>query len=170
MTYIGIDPGLNGAVAIITDNSFIKIIDTPIRTVQVPSKKSKSGKKNKRLYVESDMANIFRMYNHTTTMVCIEKQWARTKEGVSSSFTNGYGYGLWIGIIKALDIKHRVVTPMEWKKVMIGDKGADKSISCELAKEIFPQAELYTKRGRALDGRGDALLIGEYYRRIINNN
>lgn len=159
--FIGIDPGLSGAVAIIKEDGTAAVIDTP--TTQV-----KSGKKNKNLYVESLMADIFREYAGTNVTVSLEKAQSMPKQGVASTFSTGEGYGLWRGILAALQIPYTIVTPQKWKKAMMSGMGKEKSASCYRAQQLFPSVELFGPEGGAKDGRGDALLIAEYGRRISN--
>ena len=157
--YIGIDPGLSGAVAVITDTSLINIYDTPTTTI---TKGAGKAKKNKRVYIESEMAKILETYRHETTHVALESQHAFPKQGGVSNFTLGEGYGLWRGMLAALSLPYTLVTPNAWKKSLMAGMGKEKAASCVRAQQIYPTAELFTKRGRAIDGRGDALLIATY--------
>ena len=155
-TYIGIDPGLSGAVSIIHYTDNIDVFDTPTTEI-------KSGKKTKNVYRVSDMVNIISDYKHATAI--IEKQQSMPGQGVSSMFSIGYGYGLWLGILSALKISYIEITPQSWKKEMMAGMGKEKKASCYKVQQMFPDIEVFTKRGRALDGRADAILIAEYGRR-----
>lgn len=154
--YIGIDPGLSGAVCVLSDE--IRIFDTPSTVI-------KSGKKNKRKYLSGNMADILMPFKDQNTLVIIEKQNAMPGQGVVSMMSIGVGYGLWLGIISAYKIPYIEITPQSWKKELMSGMGKEKAASCFRAKQLFPDLELFTPRGRALDGRGDAVLIAEYGRR-----
>jgi len=158
MITIGIDPGLSGSVAVLGEEGIIKIYDTPVAEI-------KSGKKTKRAYVESEMARILSNYNIDGAHAAIEGQHAFPGQGVSSMYKLGLGYGLWVGILAALKIPYTVISSTKWKKGM-GLTGKEKAASCLRAQQLYPDAELFTERGRALDGRADALLIATYLKEI----
>ena len=161
---IGIDPGLNGGMAVIEqDNgSLIHVADTPTAKVQ-------SGKKTKSVHIESEMANLLKAYSTGEAMAAIELVHAMPKQGVVSQFNFGMGFGLWIGMLAALQIPYTKVTPKRWKKHMLDGMGKEKAASCIRAQQLYPSAELFTPRGRALDGRGDALLIAAYHHQTITS-
>ncbi len=159
MRVLGIDPGLDGAVVLI-DPPYYQ--DTP--TLKV-------GKGGKRTYNVVAMARILGgMTDGFDAHVFIEKQQARPKQGVSSTFSTGFGFGLWLGIISAFELPHTVVTPQEWTRETyrgIPAEGKDRSIlACE---RLFPTICLSKPKGRkpTMHGRADAALIAEYGRRML---
>lgn len=158
--YIGIDTGLNGAVAIISDNQ-VNVYDTP--TVEV-----KSGKRKKNMHVESGMVNILKAYKDKDVHVYIEKVHSMPGQGVRAMFSMGEGYGLWRGIVAALGMPYTLITPQSWKKAMMKGMGKEKAASCYRAQQLYPDVELFGSRGGAKDGRGDALLIAEYLKQQSN--
>lgn len=158
-TFIGIDPGLSGAIAVITDNSLIRIYDTPTTTITKGAGKSK---KNKRAYVESRMVEILSQYNYESVHIGIEKVHSMPGQGVASMFSMGYGYGLWIGIVVALKLPYTLITPQRWKKELMSGMSKEKAASCIRAQQLYPDGEFFTPRGRAWDGRGDSVLIATY--------
>jgi hypothetical protein len=87
------------------------------------------------------------------------------KQGVSSTFCTGYGYGLWIGIITALGLPWTAVRANTWKKAMLaGLDKSDKNVSRVAAVRMFPQ--LAADLSRVSDhGRAEALLIAAYGQR-----
>ena len=153
MIYIGIDPGLTGAITIIDED--IHIIDTPITVI-------KSGKKNKRVYIESEMAKILIPYRRMQGMAVIEKQTSMPGQGVASTLSIGIGEGLWLGMLAALQIPYDRITPQSWKKEMLTGMGKEKSASCYKAQQLYPDGEFFGPRGGALDGRGDSFLMARY--------
>lgn len=164
-TIISIDPGFKGAISIMTTTpTLIGLYDMPV----IKNVSKKLGKPSiTYTYDEDAIRNILKMYNHDTTIVVIEKQYPMTKQGVVSMFKTGYGYGLVKGISIGIGINIQEASPRKWKKEMMPNM--DKVDSCRLAKEVFPKAELYTKRGRAIDGRGDSVLIGLWYIEQLKN-
>ena len=152
-TYVGIDPGLDGAVAIIHPDHGITLADAP--TV-----KTARG----RQYVVDLMAGHLRALPGDGACVGIEQVHAMPKQGVRSMFSMGKGFGIWLGIIGALSIPFEYVTPQAWKKAMLPGVGHDKEASRLRAIELFPLVadQLTRKKDH---GRAEALLIAEYMRR-----
>lgn len=97
-------------------------------------------------------------------LVCIEKVHAMPKQGVTSMFTFGMGYGIWLGIITALQIPVRTIAPQTWKKVMLKDMRKEKNSSIIRAKELYPTIYLRpTPRCRKdSDALAEAFLIARY--------
>lgn len=158
--YIGIDPGMKGAVVVLGHNYEPQVIDTPTTIV-------KSGKRKKEYYIESEMANIMRKFSGIThnVVVAIEKSRPMQGQGVVSMYSTGLGYGLWLGILSAFKIPYVEISPQAWKKEMMKGMGKEKAASCYRAQQLFPEVEVFGPKGGAIDGRGDALLIAEYSRR-----
>lgn len=155
MIYIGIDPGLDGALAAIReDGSVIAIEDAPTLTVK--------GKKNKRHYDVGGMWRNLRIVvvaeGQRGVKIALENVHAMPGQGVSSMFSMGYGLGLWRGIIASLDLPLTMVEPVVWKRQM-GLIGKDKAASVVLAQQRFPTADLRRKKDH---GRADALLLALY--------
>jgi crossover junction endodeoxyribonuclease RuvC len=157
MIYIGIDPGLSGAVAVIHPNNDISIYDTPTFTI-------KSGSKSKRKYNIAIMTQILVSHYSKETKIALELVHAMPGQGVTSMFTMGEGYGMWQGIIASLYLPLTFVTPQLWKKTLMDGMGKDKDASRMRAIQLFPQVADQLKLKKH-DGRADALLIAEYLRR-----
>jgi crossover junction endodeoxyribonuclease RuvC len=176
MIYIGIDPGLNGAVAFInedvlgnckdTDGSglLVEVFDTP--TLEVDS----SGKvRNK--YNTAAMADLLAPYleippyQRGRSLVILESVHSMPKQGVASSFTFGEGLGMWKGIIAAYRLPLELPSPQRWKKEMMADMGKDKDASRLRAIQLFPVVANRLDRKKD-DGRAEALLLAEYGRRL----
>ena len=155
---IGIDPGLSGAIAVINPDGNIELHDCPIFTI---------GKKSK--YNPAGMATLLCQYKEPqkTLLVGIEKVHSMPGQGVTSTFTFGEGYGVWLGILAALNISHELITPQAWKKSLMDGQVKDKDASRLVAMRLFPEAsnQLQLKKHH---GRADALLIAEFLRRKAN--
>lgn len=156
---IGIDPGLDGAVAVIHPKGIV-IYDTPIIDVGI-------GKKIRRKYNLKEMVSIISAIKlrDSFTECWIEDVHAMPGQGVTSMFSMGRGLGSWEAIVTALMIPLYFVSPVRWKKTIMDGMGKEKSAAVLKAQQIFPEACLKTPRGRLLDGRAEALLIAEYGRR-----
>ena len=175
MIIIGIDPGITGAVAIITEKegkNTVEIIDTP-------SCKIKKGK-NKKDYLPQQMADIFSVYTGTLYSnekihLFIEQVHSMPGQGVSSTFNFGKGYGIWLGIIAAFNafsdshvtMTCNMVTPQKWKKEMMFGMSKEKEAALIRASQLFPQMSSSLARKKDVD-RADALLIAAYGLRQIS--
>jgi crossover junction endodeoxyribonuclease RuvC len=82
-------------------------------------------------------------------------------QGVTSTFSTGYGFGLWAGILGTLEIPFRTVRPSSWVRcVLDGAPGQGKGRSVAFASKMFPAAELVPPgRRKPMDGRADALCL-----------
>jgi len=154
---IGIDPGQTGAVAVILGNGAVHLHDTPTESV-------KKGKGNKTEYLPSAMADIIADYEKHDIHVFLESVHSMPGQGVSSTFNFGKGYGIWIGILAALNIPYTLVTPQAWKKVMMLGN-SDKDAARGRAQQLFPESSKELSLKKHI-GRADALLIAEYGRRM----
>jgi crossover junction endodeoxyribonuclease RuvC len=153
---IGIDPGLSGAVAAISAGSLevLEVLDTPVVTSE-----------GKRLYDIGGMADAIRhMSLFGDAVVILEQAQAMPGQGVSSTFATGRGFGIWEGVLSALDVPYRTVRPSVWtKKVLAGTPGEGKARSLQFAMRMFPGAEITPKGSRKpRDGRSDALCLAYY--------
>ena len=167
MNIIGIDPGKTGAMAIYSRSWAVH--DCP--TVEIKSGKTKKEVADPTL-MAALMREVVQSFDHLEGQgdihVFIEKVHAMPKQGVSSSFNFGMGYGAWHGIIAAMQLPVTFVTPQAWMKVMLqGMAKGDKQAGRLRALQLFPYLaeELKLKKH---DGRGDALCIGEYGRRTLD--
>ncbi len=160
--YIGIDPGLSGAVGVVNESGgLVDVFDPPTLRVK------KSGKGHKNTYLVSEMHEALASRVRSLSVACaaIEYQASRPKQSAPATFSQGYGYGLWIMALASLGVPYEIISPVTWKKAMRIPAGSDKSASLLMATQLFPHAPLRTARGRELDGRAESLLIAEHLRR-----
>jgi crossover junction endodeoxyribonuclease RuvC len=153
---IGIDPGIGGAIAAVNAQTLevLEVVDTPAIT--------SVGKK---LYDISGMASVIRhMSLFGDAVITLEQAQAMPGQGVSSTFATGRGFGIWEGILGALDAPYGVVRPIAWtKRVLTGMPGNGKERSIRFALQMFPGCELTPKGSRKpKDGRADALCLAYY--------
>lgn len=178
MIFVGIDPGLDGAIAVILPDGKLHFEDTPTLMVT-------GGRKQKREYNIQAMANLLnplqQRYASVTAdptgqvMVGLESVHAmpigwkdadgrERGQGVTSMFSMGHGFGLWKGILAAFQIPYELVPPQRWKKHLMNGQGHDKDASRGVAMRLYPQSAQHLTRKKD-HGRADALLIAEYVRR-----
>ncbi len=145
---IGIDPGLSGAVAVISPES-LKIFDMPTMTVE------RNGKA-KRQVSASELADILSNFNSNDSHVYVEKVSAMAGQGVTSVFSFGRSFGMIEGILAAYKLPVTYVAPATWVKAV--GRGQGKDASRARAMELFPNNQSDFKRVKD-DGRSDAALI-----------
>jgi len=161
MIYAGIDCGLDGFVAKLLPGGGIAFHPCPTMV----------WKKKKR-FDPNAMANIFR--DAEPSFYVIEKQWARPGEGATTACTSCQGYGLWIGMLVALEIPYVAVPPVAWQRVMHARAdggllpGKPKERTLAAAAAMFPEVDLRrTPRCRTLcHDKADALLLAAYGRKM----
>ena len=158
-TYIGIDPGVSGAIAVLVGGT-ASAYDMPVATVGKTRKRSEvlEGQIVERVQWALDFSARFA---GPPQIVCwIEQVSAMPGQGVSSMFGFGVSYGIVRGVVAGLGIRCELVTPQAWKK-HFGLIGADKDAARAVASRLFPSTSLARKKDV---GRADALLIAEYGR------
>ena len=152
--YIGIDPGLFGAVALIDQaGTLVALHDTPTLTLCV-------ARGTRHDYDVPGMVALLRPYAGAGLHVVIEQSQPMPGQGTRSMFTCGYGYGLWLGMLGALQIPYTTVRPRVWKRRL--GLGKDKEASRLRAQQLFPSADLRHKKDH---GRAEALLLAWYSQR-----
>jgi crossover junction endodeoxyribonuclease RuvC len=163
MVILGIDPGKDGAVALLSDSNN-EVIDTPML----------SPGKGKRAYDEPEMLRYLTSYQafaegHGGLVAVLEQVHAMPGQGVTSMFSMGEGYGLWRGLFVGLGIPYQLVTPQAWKKLVLAGFGLkDKNASYQVASRLYPSMNLMGARGGIKDGRSDAVCLAEWGRRTLN--
>jgi crossover junction endodeoxyribonuclease RuvC len=145
---IGIDPGLSGAIAIISPES-LKIFDMPTMTVE------RNGKA-KRQVSASELAEMLYLYSGRDCHVYCERVGAMAGQGVTSVFSFGRSFGMIEGILAAFKMPVTFVPPATWVKAV--GRGQGKDASRARAMELFPSDQDQFKRVKD-DGRADAALI-----------
>ena len=158
---IGIDPGKDGALVVLdqSGNTVMSYLSKNEFTVRM-------GKGSKRSYTEARMAQAIDMIDsaHEVLLVAIEKQWARPKQGVSSTFSSGLGYGLWRGILASHNIRYSEVSPKTWAKEVLKDVSGDgKARSVYVASQRVPDLDLTPGlKRKPHDGLADAACLALY--------
>ena len=146
-TYCGIDPGYKtGGVALLCGD-WCQVYDLPVFA---------EGGLN-----AHELKDI--LQSTQIDFLIVEKQSARPKQGVSSAFKIGMGYGQILSTVGVLNIKHQIVTPASWKKAL--HVPADKDGARRLAIQQFPKVSDQLKRKKD-EHRAEALLMAAYARAV----
>lgn len=151
MTYIGIDPGKSGGIAIISGDEII--------CYQMPN-------------TEFDVWSIFERNNKGQVRAVIEKVHSMPGQGVKSMFSFGQNYGFLRACLIAAQIPFDEITPQAWQKELgiVGrKKGEPKSQLKERlrqkAQQLFPQEDMWHRTLGEQRAKCDALLLAEFCRR-----
>ena len=141
---MGIDPGVNGAYAVLLPNGDFWSCDELPRFEKMVNATG-----------FSDVLNSLR-----PAQVAIERVSAMPKQGVSSTFTFGAAYGVCIGCVAGYGAPVSLVTPAKWK-AHFRLVGKPKDAARELAIRLYPVAAPLLKLKKH-HGRADALLLARY--------
>lgn len=173
-TVIGIDPGLEGGVAIISPAGCI-VHNMPVVDGAVDA---------------FTLAQLIRNYGPAAQMIVVlESVHSMPHQGVASAFTFGKGYGTLLGVCGALGVRTELVTPQAWKKVVLpglipakvklppdatpaakkaakaAHKKAGKDAAIGWCRRAYPLVSLIPEGCRVPhDGRADALCLAEFAR------
>lgn len=155
MTYfIGIDPGLSGAIARYDPATGNLIVH------DVPTHELKRNGKTKR---EVDLHTLARIVDDLTKepggSILIEQVSSMPGQGVSSVFSFGKVYGILLGISAATFVPLETVTPAVWKKAM--GVTASKDGARAKASSLLPQSSHLWTRVKDAD-RAEAALLAVY--------
>lgn len=142
-TYIGIDPGKSGALALLTEDGQCTVVP----------------------FQESAYTAILKAASGPSSVCCLEKVGAMPGQGVVSMFNFGHNLGYIEGLLQAFDIPYQLVPPQTWKKEFCVT--SDKNTSIEVCRKLFPHVCLLptSKSRKPSDGMAEAMLMAEYARR-----
>lgn len=157
MIYIGIDPGLTGAIAVIdaTDGE-IQLLNMP---VMANVKAAERGRK--RTHVDPHaLTSLLLPFPNRQTRVFLEYTQAGMK-GALANYSLGHSSGIIMGVLAALGFSYELVRPQDWKKEFDLLK-TQKDCSRTMAQQLFSFAKLSLKKD---EGKAEALLVAEWGRR-----
>ena len=154
MRIIGIDPGLNGAIAILDGIKIKDIFDIPVMT---------EGKKNKRQLNSAQLVKLLKdnIVDDENTIMVVEQVNAMPGQGVTSMFNFGQTFGAIKGICAALGLPIFFVRHAKWKKhfELIN---SSKDASRTKAIEMYPNMSDRLSKKKDVN-KSDAILIARYY-------
>jgi crossover junction endodeoxyribonuclease RuvC len=165
---IGVDPGLNGAIAVLSETGDLEALhDLPI--MRDGNLSWVDGGRLQSMLIDAQRGRPARVF--------IERVHAMPKQGVSSSFNFGVGFGSILSILQARHLSVELITPASWKREMglagkkiaaadggDGRKAAGRA-ALDKARLLFPTAELHLCKH---EGRAEALLLAHWgYRRTV---
>ncbi len=152
---LGIDPGLSGALALLSSDGELHVWDVP--TFEVV--------RNRRRKREIDHAGLRDIILKASSIAVkidaayVEKVGAMPKQGVTSMFTFGTTVGALLQVVASHFIPMVHVTPQKWKVYFKLRKGKDGSRM--KASELMPRfSDQWPLKKH--NGRSDAVLIATY--------
>ena len=157
MIYIGIDNGLTGGIAAVSEPAKIEKIWT------MPTRGKSKGNE-----VDGEfIASFFDSWMREEITVIIETP-GKFAKGVMAISSMWDSYGCIRGVLECRGIRHHRINPQAWQKVMLVGckKGDTKPAALAKARQLWPQ-ETWLPSPRCSkphDGMIDAALIAEYGR------
>ena len=145
--YLGIDPGKNGGLAVISADG------TPCCWTRMPQGVGQIvdwiGKAQ---------------HGYSRLVLVTEKAQAMPKQGIASAFRYGQHFGLFEAAAALLKVPYHEVSPVVWKKAM--GLSSSKLVSIDVCRRLFPSVELIPAGCRsAHDGIAESILVAEWGRR-----
>ena len=183
---VGVDPGLDGGIAVMELGHIGEV--SRINVIRMPTKPGPAGRRD----VDGSEVGAF-LSRHTldkkVILAAVESVHAMPKQGITSAFNFGKGYGKLLGIIESFDLPLDEPTPQQWQNLVLAGmktkvrkkktkgKGAvksntdrrDKDISIRFVLNHFPEVNLKAteKSTTNHDGMAEAICLAEYARRIV---
>lgn len=138
--WIGIDPGVNGGIAVLEGQS------------RIDRCKLSEG--------EHEASEFLREVASRPggTFAALERVRSSPQMGVVSSFTFGAGYGFLKGLLVAYRIPYEEVLPIKWQKALGCRTKGNKNITKAKAAQLFPEY-------RWTHATADAVLIAAWARK-----
>jgi hypothetical protein len=140
--FIGIDPGIKGAICILFD------------------------KLDKAQFWDIDKISTLKQYKFMDPVIYVERQVALQKQqGAGTTMKN---YGIILGHLQAYGFEYTEVRSQDWMGKLRVKSGLAyakrKKVIAEKVLHIYPSAEkdVYGPQGGLLDGRTDALGVAHY--------
>ena len=161
MIIIGIDPGVSGAICILTDGKITEIYEMPTMI---------DGKKNKKQVNGAEVTNIINkeLVNEKDINVVIEHVSAMPGQGVTSMFNFGQSFGVLKGICAALKLPVHFIRPVKWKK-HFNLINTEKDASRTKVIEVFPY--ISSKISKKKDAnKADPILIARFFHETVGNS
>lgn len=136
--HIGIDPGMSGGISVIVPGKSVNAYKMPETERDI-----------------WDLVHSLAKYSDGDVCAVIERVHSMPKQGVTSSFTFGMGYGGLRMALIAAGVPFREVTPQAWQKALGCLTKGDKNVSKAKAQQLFPTIKV-------THALADSLLIAQW--------
>lgn len=168
MIIVGIDTGLNGAIAIYLPDTHIitEICDMPKMSITV-------GKKAREILDITQLKKIMESVCHLTSigrnLIVYERVWGQGGQNAAAGFNFGVNYGTVLAYLAVFaQCELHPVIPQTWKKSL--KVGVSDNDIANRADSIFPKESWRWRgpRGGLKDGRAEAAMLAYYGRTITD--
>lgn len=160
MIFIGIDPGLSGAIASVDERGELQAVeDMPVMA------NGKGASKVKNQVNAAALRDILMGLKAKTTqcVVGLERISSMPGQGVASMFSMGDSFGSIRAVVACCDIRLEVLSSRTWKNHF--KLTADKEQSRAKAIQLFPAAAASLSRIKD-HNRAESILLASYLRDI----
>lgn len=148
--YLGVDPGLTGALAAIDAHGHVHLLE------DLPTLARGNGRVKRELDPVG-LAHLLRPIAGDIQLAVVEQVSSMPGQGVASVFSLGHSLGSITGVISALGIPLQLVTPASWKKAC--GISRDKDVARGQAVRVFPHVDLHRKKDH---NTAEALLLARF--------
>lgn len=151
MVYVGIDPGLDGAIAVIKEGQVIAIHDMPTRKLNASKR-------------EVDVTALDTLlWSFDSAAICVEDVNTHPSWSAGSSFTFGKAYGIVLSVVELRLCPYVRVKPSVWKKATLSGTDQSKEAAITRVQNLFPGVDLGAKPSH---DRAEAVLLAVYARSL----
>lgn len=162
MLFVGIDPGITGAMA---------IQDQDRRILHVENLAQFAG----RMRATNGHALADRLVSLAGSdqvgMVAVERVHSMPGQGVSSTFSFGVNFGIVLGVVQSLKLPYCLPTPQSWQGLIFGKGSPAKHAAAKDRRRIVKQRTrewvIAEYRKSYSEAKSDAIAMSEYARRYV---
>lgn len=154
----GIDPGLRGGAAIVSNSGdLVAAIRLPVII-----------RGNKKVIHSVAFKEFFKYFTENLVVCVVEEVQVTSRQGSASGFTLGLNYGVILSILEVLEIAVETVLPLIWKKAILGESTPDRQKSLNYANSVpliknyaYPKEDVNN-----YDGVAEAVCLARYARKF----
>lgn len=163
-SWMGIDPGLRGGLAVQHTNKATQAIAMPLDEMGGLDLKKISTWIDQMLLIDSS-------WGYRPTLAVIEGVGSMPGQGVASTFKFGFVTGAIHGILAAKGIQTVICYPVRWKNRILIGTDKSKQAAIDFCRLRFPEVDLLAtpRSKKPHDGIADALCLSEYSRNHAEN-
>jgi hypothetical protein len=159
--FLGIDPGIEGALVFI--NADLAVVEQALMPVLVHAKGARRKKTVDEVGVRDLLTSVLAKHQLVLTTLESLMQGHPGLRGVNSALTMGANHGLLRGVLTGLRIPYLLTPPKRWQSALFDGTGDPKAQSVERARQLFPTLDLTPgQRTKPHDGLSDAALLAYY--------
>ena len=166
--FCGVDLGISGAIAFLSDDGSLLVYDMPTITVSSGRRSKKTGKMGKKRILDFARIKSLLVDNDPIYAMVEQVPVSLGREGATSLATLHKNSGIILGMLFGIGIPTEESLPSSWQKLFFKSKGKDtKQLSYDTACKLFPSTcDVFVgPKGGIKDGRSDAALLATLARR-----